>query len=277
MTDFLKKKALSSLEIASVFDEASLWAARFGILLFNHLEIRRAIKIMDLGCATGFPLFELAQVHGNSCQITGVDIWKEALERAQSKLQTYGLSNVKLIEASGAQLPFKETEFDLIVSNLGINNFAEPQTVLGECFRVAKPGARLVLTTNLQGHFQEFYEVFEKALRELQKPAYLENLRVNEAHRGTKASTVALVQGAGFKVTKTVEDSFQMRYLDGTTLFNHTLTRLGFLDAWRGVVEPSDETEIFGLIESKLNEIATNNGELRMTVPMLYLEAEKPL
>lgn len=30
------------------------------------------------------------------------------------------------------------------------------------------------------------------------------------------------------------------------------------------------------MIENKLNEAAHRKGELRMTVPMLYLEAEKP-
>ncbi|HEU5370553.1 MAG TPA: hypothetical protein VFU69_18920, partial [Ktedonobacterales bacterium] len=95
------------------------------------------------------------------------------------------------------------------------------------------------------------------------------------AHRGTQVSLRALLEQAGFTITKAIEDSFQMRYLDGSALLNHSLTKRGFLDGWRGVVNPGDEEAVFGRIEAKLNEIAAQQGELRMTIPMLYLEGQK--
>jgi hypothetical protein len=67
-----------------------------------------------------------------------------------------------------------------------------------------------------------------------------------------------------------------LRYLDGTALFNDSLTKFGFLDGWREVVNPADEKEIFRLLETKLNSAANKIGELRMTIPMLYVEGEKP-
>jgi arsenite methyltransferase len=168
MPDFLSVAYdLYDPEIASAVDQVSLWAARFGLFLLDHLELRPNQNILDVACGTGFPLFELAQVHGASCQVTGVDIWKQGLERARSKAHTYRSPNVQILEADASQLPFADASFDLIVSNLGVNNFADPAAVLAECFRVAKPGARLVLTTNLMGHLSEFYEVFRQILREL--------------------------------------------------------------------------------------------------------------
>ena len=180
------------------------------------------------------------------------------------------------MEADAAHLPFEDETFDLIVSHLGINNFTEPEAVLAECFRVARPKAHLVLTTNPVGHMSEFYEVFRATLRELQKPAYLERLQVNEAHRGTKESTSNLLQAVGFRVVKIREESFQFRYLDGSALFNHILTKVGFLEGWRRVVDPEDEQHVFAILENKLNQMASVQGELQMTVRMLYLEAEKP-
>ncbi len=262
-------------EIASVFDEVSLWSARFGIFLFKHLELRPHLNILDLACGAGFPLFELAHICGASCQVTGIDSWKEALERARSKLNVYQLPNVKIVEADAAHLPFQNGEFDLIISNLGINNFTDPQTVFAECFRVAKPGACIVLTTNISGHMHEFYETFRATLLELQKPEYLERLGRNEAHRGTKESASGVLEAAGFRIVKVREESFQMRYLDGSALFNHSLTKFGFLNGWRQVVNPEDEEQVFALLENKLNQIASTRGELSMTVPMLYLEGEK--
>jgi SAM-dependent methyltransferase len=179
------------------------------------------------------------------------------------------------MEADGAQQPFQNSSFDLIVSNLGINNWDAPQVVLAECFRVAKKGAAIALTTNIKGHYREFYDLFRETLTQMNKTEALERLRVNEDHRGTKESTCELLRGSGFKVVKLVEDSFQIRFLDGSTLFRHSLTRIGFLDGWRSVVGSEEEDEIFAVLEQRLNEVARRRGELSMTVPMLYLEGEK--
>jgi ubiquinone/menaquinone biosynthesis C-methylase UbiE len=261
--------------MASVFDELPFWSSRFGALLFDHLQLRPHLHILDLGCGAGFPLFELAHAHGDSCRLTGMDIWKAALHRARAKLRVYDLPNVGIVAADGARMPFRDGEFDLIVSNLGINNFSEPPAVFSECFRVAKPGARIALTTNLKGHMREFYEVFKETLRDLRNPEYLERLNANEGHRGTKESVRGLLEGSGFVVTRVIEESFHLRYLDGSALLNHSLTKFGFLDGWRAVVGPGDEREIFQKVEKRLNEIAARNSELVMTIPALYVEGEK--
>src|SRR5579885_1602822 len=168
MTDYFQPIPDSSdPEVVSAYDEVFFWSARFGVLLFKHLGLRRNSHILDLACGTGFPLFELAHLCGRSCQLTGVDVWKEALERARAKLKVYDLPNVQLVEADAAALPFADASFDLIVSNLGINNFADPQAALNECFRVARPGARIALTSNLQGHMREFYTLYRVVLTEL--------------------------------------------------------------------------------------------------------------
>jgi SAM-dependent methyltransferase len=208
--------------------------------------------------------------------LKGIDVWPEAIERARGKLEVYKLPNVEIIEADGARQPFADAAFDLIVSNLGVNNFADPSAVLKECFRVAKHGARVVLTTNVKGHYREFYDVYRETLRGLGRADYLERLEAQENHRGTRESTSDLLIGAGFELVKIMEDSFEMRFAEGSALLNHSLTKLGFLDGWRSVVNSEDETEVFAAIEGKLNETARLKGELRMSVPMLYLEGRKP-
>lgn len=278
MPDFLHRTYdMHQPQLASAFDEVSFWAARFGIFLFQHLTLRPHLAILDLACGTGFPLFELAQVYGPSCQVTGIDLWKEAVERARAKLQVYRLPNVHILEADAAHLPFQEHEFDLIVSNLGVNNFDDPEAVLAECFRVAKPHASLVLTTNPTGHMRELYALFREVLLDLQQPTYLERLQKDEEHRGTKESLGRMLQAAGFHIVKIQEGAFQLRYVDGSALFHHVLTQVGFLEGWRQVVAPEDEEQVFARLESRLNQVAQERGELCLTVPMLYLEGEKPV
>ncbi|HUP61801.1 MAG TPA: class I SAM-dependent methyltransferase [Thermoanaerobaculia bacterium] len=248
----------------AAYDELSFWASHFGALLFDNLELRRGVIGLDVACGAGFPLFELAYVHGPSSHFTGVDIWKEALDRALRKKTYYGLTNVELREADAAAMPFDNESFDLITSNLGINNFDDPAAVLRECHRVARPGARIVLTTNLTGHMAEFYEVFRRTV----PPDLIPAVNAQEAHRGTRTGVEQLLVHAGFRITKVVEDEFFLRFADGTAMFRHHLVQF-FYDGWRGV---TDDPAIYATIEEKLNAVSP----LRMRIPMLYAEGVRP-
>lgn len=277
MTDYLKRPLDYRLpEVASALDELSFWAARFGQLLFNHVEFKRGASILDVGFGTGFPLFELAHSFGPDCRVTGLDIWRGGIMRARLKRAVYGLPNLSIVEGDGGRQPFRDEAFDMIVSNLGINNFERPAQVLAECFRVSRPRSRLLLTTNLKGHYEEFYALYRVVLKELGKEQHVPRLEAHEAHRGTKEGVCTLVEGAGFHLRKIAEDSFVMRFLDGSAMLRHSLVRIGFLDGWRSVVQSREEEEVFRVLETRLNEEAARAGELRMTVPMLYVEAEKP-
>jgi ubiquinone/menaquinone biosynthesis C-methylase UbiE len=274
MPDYLNETFdFADPDFPAILDELSLWSARFGMLLLDNLKLVPGIRALDIGCGSGFPLFELAQLHGEGCEFTGVEVWDEALERARWKLNTYKLNNVSLLKVDGHTLPFPDDYFDLIVSNLGVNNFENPLEVLNECARVSRTGARLVLTTNLLGHMQEFYQVYREALTELELTSFLPALAIQEEHRGTKESLCNLVEQTNFKVTRLVESSFNYRFLNAQALLNHFFIRIGFVDGWRTVLPPEERVRVFQTIEQKLNALAAQQGELKLGVPMLYLEA----
>src|SRR5688500_666061 len=100
------------------YDELSLWSSHFGTLLIDNLELRPKVRGLDVACGSGFPLFELAHMHGPGSHFTGVDIWTDGLARARRKLAVYGLDNIELVEANAEKMPFDDGTFDLITSNL---------------------------------------------------------------------------------------------------------------------------------------------------------------
>src|SRR4029434_6152941 len=108
-------------------------------------------------------------------------------------------------------IPFPASCFDLIVSNLGLNNFADPAPVLAECRRVARPGARIALATNLQGTMAEFYAIFRTVLDAAAAAA----LDVHVAHRATIPGTLVLLQQAGFELLRSDEESMAIRFANG--------------------------------------------------------------
>lgn len=258
---------------ASVYDETSLWASRFGAMLLENVPLAHGWTVLDLACGNGFPLYELAHMLGGTSRLWGADIWREGLARAQSKQRVYDLPNVAVAAADGARLPFASASFDLIVSNLGINNFEDAPAAFAECARVARPGATLALATNVEGHMAELYAVFREVLRKLGNAEFLARLDANEKHRGTRESLVAALQGSGWTPARAMGTSFTMRYADGSALLRHALTLIGFLGGWKAVVDEPDRRRVFAELEHRLNHHAEHAGELRLTIPALYLEA----
>ncbi len=274
MTDYLDQPLhdYDRPDLVSAFDEVSLWAASFGALLLEYLPLDRARRVLDLACGAGFPLIELAGRLGPASQCVGLDVRFAALQRAALKRRVFDRDDVDLVLGNGGRMPFRDGSFDLITCNLGINNIPEPARCMKECARVLATGGRLLLTSNVQGHFARFYDVFREVVRSRGRPAALQRLHDNEAHRGTIESLTGLVEAAGLTVTRCVERPLEYRFANGSALLRHPLVRLGFLPGWRSVIEPAEEVGVFAEIEERLNTHATGTGELLMTVPMLLLE-----
>jgi ubiquinone/menaquinone biosynthesis C-methylase UbiE len=259
----------------ALYDELTFWSARFGAILLAHLPLAPGLAILDVACGAGFPTLELAQMYGDSCHVTGVDVWDAALDRARQKQALYGLENAEFLRADAADLPLPDQSIDLIVCNLGLNNFAQPERVLAECARVARPGAGFYLATNPLGHMRELYAALRAVLVETGDPALVERLDAHEAHRRTPDAIAALVRDAGFTVTGLVHESFALRYLDGSAFLRHFFIRLAFLPDWRAIVAGADEPALFAALEGRLNALTREQGELRLTVPMLLVAAAR--
>jgi len=274
MTDYLDRTTDSTdPAVASVIDEVSLWSSAFGWMLLDRIPMRRGMTVLDLGCGCGFPLFEVAHRLGPGCRVAGLDVWKQALERAGGKLATHGLRNVLLTRGDGARMPCADAVFDLIVSNVGVNNFEDAETAVAECARVTKPGGRLALTTNPKGHWADLYEAYRDVLRETGRDSLIPKLNAQEDHRATPEQIRELLAGGGFGTERVEHDEIRFRFTDGGALLRHSLTRFGFLDGWRSILRDEDEHEVFAALEAKLDAKAVADGELVMRVPMIYVEA----
>ncbi|MGB4970319.1 MAG: class I SAM-dependent methyltransferase [Saprospiraceae bacterium] len=275
MTSYLNYQFKDTETFINTFDEAPLWSASFGLLLLKHLELKSDQTVIDIGSGAGFPLLELAGRLGNSCKLYGIDPWKNANVRAHQKIENLGYSNVSIIEASAEQIPFENNTIDLIVSNLGINNFENPEIVFKECHRALKPNGKLALTTNLNGHWKEFYQLFYYTLENIGKANLIPILKKDEEHRGTIESISKLFTNNNLKLTRHYEEQFKMNFIDGSAFLNHHFIKLGWLTTWMGLFPKAELLEIFTALELNLNDYAAKNNGLSLTVPMAYLEGVK--
>lgn len=262
-------------DIANQYDELPLWSSPFGLLLMDNFPIGDYKNYLDIGCGSGFPLIEISQRLGSSCMAVGIDPWSAAMKRTKYKIDILGLKNIELIEADASSILFPDNYFDLITSNLGINNFDNPLKVLKECYRVIKTDSSLCTTTNLTGTFQEFYDVFAETLSELGLSKYAEKLQEHINHRGTIESKTDLIEQAGFKIEKQIASKYQMRFFNGSSFLNHSFIIVGFIDPWRNMFDNADKILFFDRFEKNLNDYSKRKGELKLTIPMAYLECKK--
>jgi ubiquinone/menaquinone biosynthesis C-methylase UbiE len=263
-------------ECGAFHDELPLWSAPFGLLLLECVPLRSGITVMDVGAGTGFLSVELAQRCGSDSTVVAVDPWAAGLKRLREKLDYLGITNVRLIESDATHVDLPEASIDLIVSNLGINNFENADAVLEKCFRLAKPGATLALTTNVVGHMQEFYDVYRTTLQELGLSDRLSAFDDHVRHRGTVESVKTLLESAGFQIVGVATHSFKMRFADGSSLLRHHFIRLGFLPDWKRLLPPGLVEKTFASLEERLNDLAEQRGLLALTVPVVCVEARKP-
>lgn len=218
---------------------------------------------------------ELAERCGPEATVIAVDPWKSGLDRLRQKVNRLGLSNIVVLEADASALDLDSASVDLIVSNLGVNNFDEPAAVLASCYRVARDGATLCVTTNPIGHMAEFYDVYRATLAELGQNDRLPVLERHINHRGTPESLARLLAGAGFVVDQTTARGFTMKFANGSALLRHHFIRLAFVQGWVAIADPTAVDATFARLEGELNAVARSRGGLTMTIPMTCVVAHK--
>lgn len=100
-----------------------------------RLLLRAEDRLLDIGCGTGALLHHLAAVHPMS-QLTGMDPVPEMLAAARDKLAPA----IELREGWAEQLPFADSQFDIVVSCNMFHYIARPADALSEIQRVLRPG-----------------------------------------------------------------------------------------------------------------------------------------
>ena len=276
MCDYLNEPFdLESEALASAYDEVPYWSFHFGNLILDNVRLKPNTTALDIGFGTGYPLLELSQRLGKGSTVYGIDFWEAAAKRARFKAETLGIENVVFVDGDGADMSFEDEKFDLIVSNVGINNFKDPLTVYRECHRVAKPGAQVAFSTNPTGHMAEFYDVFQETLIRYDLMSVLAEAAAEEKHRDSAEEIGAELTRAGFTVSRILEGRFTWRFADGSAFFNHHVIKRVFVPAWAKIVPEEYRAQIFKKMEKIITKLAARFGEFHVTVPTAYIEAEK--
>lgn len=277
MTQYLKTDwDLNAAELVEVFDELPLWAAPFGLKLLNGIKYKKGIRAVDIGFGAGFPLTEIAMRLGAESKVYGIDPWEAAVDRAQKKIQFYGIQNIQIIRGVAENIPLENESVDLIVSNNGLNNVSNIDQSLSECNRIMKSGGQFIQTLNLEDTMMEFYSTMENVLIEWRLEDCLEALKKHISDKRKPLDQyLKQLESHGFTVESVIHDQFEYRFVDGTTMLNHHFIRLAFIDGWKSIVPSNRQVEVFERIEHELNRKSSIEGMLVLSVPFATIDCKK--
>lgn len=95
-------------------------------------------RILDVGCGNG-NLFEF--LGQKSYEMFGVDFSQNMISEAKAK----AIPDASFLVADAEMLPFKDSEFDIVVCNASFHHYIHPDAVLQEMHRVLKDGGKLLI------------------------------------------------------------------------------------------------------------------------------------
>jgi tocopherol O-methyltransferase len=130
-------------------------------------------NILDVGCGIGGSSLYLAQKF--NAKVTGITLSPVQANRAQARSQAAGLAATTDFRVANAlEMPFADHSFDLVWSLESGEHMPDKVKFLQECYRVLKPGGKLILVTwchrpttaatpltaDEEKHLQDIYRVY---------------------------------------------------------------------------------------------------------------------
>ena len=102
----------STAELAELYSEISNVQKEHGKELIEKLLLEKSMRILDLGCGTGYLSALLADCVGPAGKVVAIDPNKSRLKLARKR---YSKTNLVFLEANDVTLP--EDQYDLVFAN----------------------------------------------------------------------------------------------------------------------------------------------------------------
>jgi SAM-dependent methyltransferase len=140
--DFAQLKSnLKSIWMAGDFGQIANYAVHAGAEFIKRTEIKPGTRILDVACGTGNVSLPAARA---GAEVTGVDIAPNLLEQARKRASAENLK-IRFDEGDAEDLPYRDGEFDIVVTMFGAMFAPRPERTAAELIRVCRPGGSIAM------------------------------------------------------------------------------------------------------------------------------------
>lgn len=245
-----------------IIDQFSRQAALFAEKMrAEHESVERIFRLgeaskddnaLDVACGPGLLACAVApHVH----RVTGVDITRKMIYRAQAHQEQLNITNIGWSIGDVDSLPFMDRSFSLVMTRFSFHHLIDPGVGLREMKRVCSTGGRIVIAdVALNPENAEKFNRMEK----LRDPSHVRALTVDELEE--------VVSGAGLKITG--KSSYRLE-LELQKQLQASFPRPGDADEIRDMFRDEPRTNSMGV------EAHVVNGRIRYSYPVTVIAGKK--
>src|SRR5215813_10447454 len=143
------KTRLRNTWMTGDYGRFSRYMERDAEAFYRRLPIKPGAELLDVGCGAG----QLSLIAARAgARVTGCDIASNWLAQARRSAAAEGLT-VVFEEGDAEALPYKDGEFDAVVSLIGAMFAPRPERVAAELTRVCRPGGIIAMANWTPGGF----------------------------------------------------------------------------------------------------------------------------
>ncbi len=113
--------------------------------ILDFIPISAGMRILDLGTGSGYLAFALAKKYPD-VSVIGLDIVDKALDENRKRAEYEGVKNIGFVSYNGADFPFDDCCFDIVVSRYALHHFPDIEKSISEVCRVLKSSGSFFLS-----------------------------------------------------------------------------------------------------------------------------------
>lgn len=140
-------------ESALYYEFSHLYDAFFGRVFYpriakvvRSLGIEPGARVLEIGVGTGLSL----DAYPRHCQVTGIDLAPDMLEKAQERIDRNGLRHVTVEQGDALALRFPDDSFDYVTAFHVVSVVPDARRLMAEAQRVCRPGGHIVVINHFR-------------------------------------------------------------------------------------------------------------------------------